>query len=60
MYKGELNMSLSICDDEHEEICYNHTMYRDCPMCKLQKEIESLEDRIIELENQIEEFGEIE
>ncbi len=48
----ELNMSLSICDDGHEEICYNHTMDNVCPVCKLQKEIEDLEDRIQELENQ--------
>ncbi len=58
----KIKMSLKICDVGHEEICYRHNMYEDCPICKLQKEledrIEELEDRIQELENQIEEFGE--
>jgi len=37
---------MTICDQEHDEICYGA---RRCPCCELMKEIGELKDRIIEL-----------
>jgi hypothetical protein len=46
-----------LCDDGHEEICYES---RKCPLCAVaveidayQREIEELRDRVQELENDI-------
>ncbi len=42
-------MTLQICDDGHDEICYEQSRPHygfpssGCPMCELKKEIEALE-----------------
>ena len=52
-------MSLTTCDDGHQDIAYNHDwMGRGCPLCVAHKEIESLEEKIEKLEKQLEQLQE--
>ena len=41
---------MKLCDDEHDEVCYNG---RNCPVCEKMKEIEVLEEKICELEQEL-------
>lgn len=43
---------MNICYRNHEEICFE---VRDCPLCKAQKEIETLNNTILDLEDALEE-----
>lgn len=49
---------MTLCDDGHEEICYDQR--GSCPICNLidqkDEEIESLKDLVSELREQIEEL----
>ena len=38
---------MNICDDNHEEVCYSG---RDCPACKANEAIESLEGDVASAE----------
>lgn len=48
-------MSLNICSEKHEEICYEG---RKCPVCNLVEKIDLLEDEITDLMRQIESLQE--
>jgi peptidoglycan hydrolase CwlO-like protein len=41
---------MNLCDDDHEEICYES---RNCPCCELKKEIKILEEEISEFNKRI-------
>lgn len=44
---------MNLCDDQHEEICFEQ---RVCPLCEKIKEIENLEKKIDELKQEISEI----
>jgi hypothetical protein len=52
-------MDMNLCDNNHDEVCYEG---RHCPACAvaddLNKDISRLEDKIIDLENQIKDLEE--
>lgn len=42
---------MTLCADNHDEVCYNG---RNCPVCDKMKEISDLEDMVAELKQEIE------
>ena len=45
---------MNLCDDNHNEICFNGHL---CPLCEKQKEIEELESEIEKLKTTIADFS---
>lgn len=43
---------MNVCDDGHQEICHEGRL---CPVCTLRTEVEELENKITDLEQQLEE-----
>jgi HAMP domain-containing protein len=43
---------MDLCDDGHEEVCYEG---RGCPMCDKQEEVERLQTEIESLRDQLQE-----
>lgn len=41
---------MNLCNDGHEEVCYEG---RSCPVCAEQEKIEDLEDKIIDLKQEL-------
>lgn len=41
---------MTLCDTDHDEVCYEG---KKCPACELVREIESLTERLIQLQNEI-------
>lgn len=39
-------MSLELCSDDHDEICYEHVRHGECPLCAANQEIENLQEQI--------------
>jgi hypothetical protein len=46
---------LVLCDDGHDEVCYDA---RNCPVCEELKKISDLEDKIYDLTQEIKELNE--
>lgn len=44
---------MRLCDDSHEEICYD---YGDCPLCKALEELEEAQYEIQELQDKIDDL----
>lgn len=43
---------MNLCNDNHDEVCYEG---RRCPVCEKQKELDAANDKISELETKLEE-----
>ncbi len=53
-------MSLTVCDNSHEEIVYNHNIFKSgCPLCLANEIIDNLQENINLLESRIDELEEI-
>lgn len=46
---------MTVCDNGHDEICYEGGPYSNCPLCEANEKIEELETENEDLKNQIEE-----
>ena len=46
---------MTLCDDGHDEICYDG---RNCPACELLKTISDQEDKISELTDKVNDLNE--
>ena len=44
---------MNLCDDGHDEVCYEERL---CPACKLKADLEAAESEIVNLEERITEL----
>jgi hypothetical protein len=51
----ERKIIMTLCDDGHDEVCYDG---RNCPVCEELKKISDMEDKIYDLEEQIKDLKE--